>query len=318
MVRIHRVMNALVDPNRIKKIILAKQVGQFLERDQKDEERSAIEGVARMLVADISEHVRSTLAYFVRQAKSLPVDIAERIARDAENIAVPFLKETTVFSDKQLAKLVPSLQESAQVTLACRSDIGKLTVISLAAKGKKASVSYLLKNDSIKLSDTSAKTVAKRFQKNQVLLDALAQKDNLPLSVVKDIINRVSDEIRIHLITVYKIAPKIAQMVTGQTDTEVLLGRLSGASRSQIHGLVVDLRREDRLRMEDVIDFAERGELAYFESALAVCAELTVSQVRDALSLKDEARFRELLKRAEVEDDLFTRAYAVAKTRYQH
>lgn len=306
----------LVDPKRLQKIILARKVGLFLEKDQSEDERNAVEGVARMLAEDVSNHVRSTLAFALRQTRHLSKDIAEKIARDAEDISSTFLAETPAFTDEELSRLIPSLDEFARIVIAKRSDLGSLSAISIASNGDEGSVTYLLRNGNVAMHERSAKAVAKRFVKNQGLLDELSKREDLPLVVVKSIIDRVSEECRSSLISKFKVAPKVADLVTDQTRQDTLWQRLKNASRQQIHALAVEQKSSGQLDFVTVLTMAEKGCLPFLESALAVSAELTLAEVRDGLAMEDPGPFIQMMRRANIGTHLAPRILKIARVHY--
>jgi len=89
---------------QIEKLALARKVGVFLSEGQKpDRERRVVENVAQTLANDLSLEVRQTLAFELRRANHLPRDLAEHIARDAEEVSGQFLMHTEVFSPEDLA-----------------------------------------------------------------------------------------------------------------------------------------------------------------------------------------------------------------------
>ena len=89
----------LLNTAKLEKMMLAKKIGRFLTADQSDAERKGVEDAARVLVDDVSTQVREVLAFELRKCTILSHDIAEKIAKDIEQVAAPFLSLTTVFSD---------------------------------------------------------------------------------------------------------------------------------------------------------------------------------------------------------------------------
>jgi len=302
-----------VNPTRLKKMALARQVGSFLRSEPKNESREAIENVAMVLAEDISDDVRSTLAFELRLCEELPWELTDRIARDIEQVAAPFLMETPAMSGEHLAQLIPELQEFARVAIARRRELASEAQVALVEFGGEESVTYLVRNTRQEISSDGYSTFVNRFSANPDMMDKLSERADLPLTVVEAIIDKVSAHCRDALVDTYKVNAKTADKLTQSTRQESLVQRLQKASDAQVHAYVRDLRDTRRLTHKFVLDVAERGVIQVMESALALEAELTISEVRMRLRLDDKKAFVEMLKKAGVTKELAPRYLALAK-----
>ncbi len=68
-----------------------------------DEERAEAHKILRLMARDAAEQVRRALAVTLKSSPLIPRDVATRLARDVESIAVPLLNYSPVFSDDDLA-----------------------------------------------------------------------------------------------------------------------------------------------------------------------------------------------------------------------
>src|ERR1700689_3040403 len=71
-----------------------------------DEERAEAHQILRLMARDAAEQVRRALAVTLKASPLIPRDVANRLARDVESIAVPMLNFSPVFSDEDLAEIV--------------------------------------------------------------------------------------------------------------------------------------------------------------------------------------------------------------------
>ena len=71
-----------------------------------DDERAEAHRILRVLARDAAEQVRRALAVTLKASPLVPRDVANRLARDIESIAVPVLNFSPVFSDEDLAEIV--------------------------------------------------------------------------------------------------------------------------------------------------------------------------------------------------------------------
>ena len=290
----------IVDAATLEKVVLTQRVATFLNDSEAGEKRTAIENVARMLAQDISLQVREALAFELRTCSFLPHDLAAKIASDVESVASPFLASTDAFSDIQLAGLVPHLEDHAHITIARRSDVGTQTCLAIVTVGTDQSVSFLVRNQEAQLDENICSTVVNRFGVSREMMDLLSQRVDLPLAIAEVIISKVSEDCRELLKSKYGVDAPLVDDIARGTKFEALWQQIAKATPAQIHGYVVDLRKDGRLTTDMLLEFAERGCLSFLESALALEAELTRGAVRDALYGSDMGEFVRLMKAANV------------------
>jgi uncharacterized protein (DUF2336 family) len=290
----------VVNAATLEKVVLTQRVATFLSDQDAGEKRAAIENVARMLAQDISLQVREALAFELRTCKLLPHDLAAKIASDVASVASPFLANTEAFSDVQLAGLIPHLEEHAHITIARRSDVGPHTCFAIVSVGSDKSVSFLVRNDQVTLPGDVSSTVVSRFGMSRDMMDLLAQRADLPLTVVEAIIDKVSDACREQLAKQYGISTPMVDDIARNTKSEAVWRQIEKASPAQIHGYVIDLRKSERLTPDMILEFSSRGCLSFLESAIALDAGLTLGAVREALYGGDTTAFVRVMQAADV------------------
>ena len=290
----------LMKADTLEKVVLTRRVSEFLHRSEDDEERAVIENVARMLAQDVATQVREALAFELRTCPYLPHDLAAKIASDVDDVAGPFLASTMVFSDSQLAGLVPHLEEHAHVTLARRKDIGTSTCEALVTFGSEKSVSYLVRNEAAPLNEKVLSKVVQRFPERQTLMDQLSARPELPISIVSQIIDKVSDKYRCLLEGQYGLTSDVSDNLMRTAASKTVWNMIENASEKQIHTYVGDLRAQKRLSVDLMLDMAERGSIAFLASALAYRSGLTLSTAKEMLHSNESGLFVGLMKQADI------------------
>jgi len=284
----------------LEKVVLTRRVSEFLHRSKDDKQRDVIENVARALAQDIAVNVREALAFELRTCPYLPHDLAAKIATDVESVSGPFLASTTVFSDSQLAGLIPHLEEHAHVSIAKRSSLGGSTCEALVTFGSEKSVGYLVRNDKVRLNERVLSSIVKRFSDRSGLMDQMSKRSDLPLSVVKAIIDKVSDTFRCLLEGQYGLTADIADELMRSSASRAMWAKISVANEQQIHAYVRDLRSQGRLTIDLTLDMAEKGSIAFLESALAYRSGFTLAATKNMLHGGDSELFVGLMKKAEI------------------
>eukprot|EP01005_Ploeotia_sp_CARIB1_P001389 NODE_323_length_950_cov_385.222357_g316_i0.p1 GENE.NODE_323_length_950_cov_385.222357_g316_i0~~NODE_323_length_950_cov_385.222357_g316_i0.p1 ORF type:complete len:286 (-),score=32.29 NODE_323_length_950_cov_385.222357_g316_i0:10-867(-) len=274
----------IVNAATLEKVVLSQRIAAFLnDPDKPEEQRTTVENVARMLAQDIAQQVREALAFELRNCRYIPHDLAAKIAADVESVSSPFLATTEAFTDVQFAGLIPHLEEHAHITIARRPDVGPQTSMAIVSVGSEKSVSFLVRNDHIDLPEEVCGKVVKRFGEQQPMMDMLSKRVDLPLVIVEDIVERVSNECRTVLVEHYELSEPLAEELMLASKFEAIWHQLEKASPSQVHAYVIDLRKSGRLTTDMILEFASRGKLTFMESAIALDCGLTLGAVREAL-----------------------------------
>lgn len=292
------------DQKHIEKVVLAKKVGQFLSKEQLEDERKVVENVARALAADISDAVREALSFELRTSPDLPSDLAEKIALDVEDVASPFLAETPVFSDEQLAKIVLAVGDNVRVTIARRPNLPGTVTSALAKVGNEKVVRNVVRNPTAEMPEEACTHVINRFPSSLRLLDFLAERDDLPISIVADLVDKVSEACRESLTKNYNISAAQASKLTGAAAERVHTEALGRASYAQVQRYVRDLLRRGDLSDAMILEKIRDGDLMFFEVAMAERVHVPVTNVKVVLRSHREKGLQRLLGKAGIEREL--------------
>ncbi len=283
---------------QLEKIVLARKVGAFLNEDHHPpEERKVVESVAMKLAKDISMEVRQTLAFEIRRARTLPKDLAERIARDVEDVSSPFLEQTEAFSPEDLAQLARELQEHARIAIARRNHVPSIVAVAIAEAGGERSVTFLLRNPGAEMAEASG-IVLERFHHHRAMMDLLARRPDFPVALVSRIIDRVGEAARRELIERYGAPEKVAREATRLAEAESLVRWIIHAS----HGALNDYIRQkealgaftDRLLAE----LTRRGGVRLMISYMVHLTGLDLEVVDKIIRHGQDEHIRKLLRRA--------------------
>ncbi len=83
----------LRDPSEVNRARIARKVGASIGSDELTaNERAVAEEIIRVFARDAIVHVRIALAEGVKFTEALPRDIAQRLAHDVAEVAVPILQ----------------------------------------------------------------------------------------------------------------------------------------------------------------------------------------------------------------------------------
>jgi uncharacterized protein (DUF2336 family) len=88
--------------------------------------------ILRIMAADAAELVRRALAVTLQKSSLLPRDVALKLARDVESVALPVLKFSPAFTDADLVEIVRLGGPVRQMAIAKRPNLSARVADSLA------------------------------------------------------------------------------------------------------------------------------------------------------------------------------------------
>ncbi|HSR72956.1 MAG TPA: DUF2336 domain-containing protein, partial [Kiloniellales bacterium] len=185
-------------------------------------DRRAAEELARQLAEDAIDLVRQELSRAVRHSKSLPRDVAMRIAHDFDSIACPFLEVTEVFSEVDWQQLVLTVSRSARVAIARRPDLTEDVVGTLLQVGDAVVAETLAGNTRAPLSDPACRLIMDRFADSPWVLESLADRPSLPPEIALHLIRKVSGAARRKLAERYKLPEATDSTVADAANQAIL------------------------------------------------------------------------------------------------
>lgn len=294
-----------IDRTQLNKVVLAQRVGKSYAVKPKEAEAIVIAGLARALAEDISALVRETLAFEVRRSQFLPKEIATIIAKDIESVAGPFLEATEIFTDKELSKIVPIVEEFARISIAKRRKITHPLTVSLIKHGSEKSVIYLVRNKGSEFQIGACSMLMDKFSKSEDLLNQFSARDDLPIGAVYILSQKVSAEFREKLVSHYKISLDHASYLTNESSEQVLSDTLKEAPIGKIQTLVNDLASSNRLTPELILNYTRRGNLAFFEASISKLTGLPFDNVKRLIEESGFTVLIKLLEKAEIPESHF-------------
>lgn len=301
------------------RVDLARKVGMHLgPMNRNAKKRDAAIRIARALISDLCTQVRETLAFELRTCPDLPKTVIAKIVCDIDDIAVPFLRISPALTDELMAELVPLLSDNAQLTVASREDIGEHTCKELMNFGERKTILALLGNPGVKVDEDFVHQLNMRFEGDQNLMNTVAKRDNISLSIIKLIIDKVSEHFRNELVARYGIQYQDAGDHVQNSAYETIWKRLCSVSPAQIHAQVIDLRANKQLPPELILAMAERGSASFLESSLALEAGKTLLEIRETLQLGNPRLSIELIKAAGIPENLVPNFLKAAKLLYHN
>lgn len=238
-----------------------------------DEDRVQAQEILRVMAADAAELVRRALAVTLKTSDILPHDVAMKLARDVESIALPVLNFSPVFTDDDLAEIVRVGGPVRQVAIAKRPKVSEKVTAALVEHGSETAVETVCANDNASFSDRSLQQALSKFEKSEQVLAAIAYRSVLPMSVTERLIDMVGDQVREHLLNHHALSPEVALQIAISSTERATIDLVDQAGRAaDPKAFAAHLRKAERLSPSLLLRALAHGHMTFFECGLAELA----------------------------------------------
>src|SRR6185437_3506015 len=133
------------------------------------------------------------------EEQATAAEILRVMAGDVEAICVPMLGCSPAFTDDDLAKIVRLGGPVRQLAVARRPILSRTVTDAIAEHGSGRAVAAACANDNADFAEAALGQVIARFEASERVLQAVAYRKVLPLSVTEKLVSLVSDQVRDHL-----------------------------------------------------------------------------------------------------------------------
>ena len=123
---------------------VARVLGDALNADLSETERSVAEDIVRILCGDVIEAVRTALAQSVASSPHLPRSVAQRLAMDIEEVSIPVLELSSVLTDDVLMEVIGKGTPRQVEATAKRSHVSDVVGDAVVERGHVPAISLLI------------------------------------------------------------------------------------------------------------------------------------------------------------------------------
>jgi len=254
--------------------IAAHRICRHIDRTElTDQEREEAYEILRLMAADAAELVRRALAVTLKSSPLVPRDVANRLARDIESIALPMLGHSPVFSDEDLTEIVRLGGPVRQVAIARRPALSEKVTGAIVDFGVEKAVEAACSNDKAEFSERSLEKAVAKFEKSAPVLTAIAFRQVLPMAVTEKLIDLVGDSVRDHLVSHHALSPEMALTIAMGAKERATLDLVDQAGRAaDLRSFVAHLNKAGRLSASLLLRTLAHGHMSFFEWGVAELA----------------------------------------------
>ncbi|MCB9957591.1 MAG: DUF2336 domain-containing protein [Rhodospirillaceae bacterium] len=301
------VSRLLKDPSADARAALAPKLAGHLESESLSQGEFAIaHDILNMMARDTAVIVRRALADNLKHTHNLPRDVALTLARDIDDVALPILETSQVFTDEDLVELVREVPEAKQMAIARRNSLSAPVTDALIQTDNREVVRTVVRNGGADITEHSLNRVLDRFGDAEDIQDPMVRRRELPLTVAERLVSRVSDHLKTYLMTHHELSADTASelvMKARERATVNLLG--PDADELDVERLAAQLHANGRLTPTLVFRALCVGDLAFFEHSMAQLAGVPVVNARTLLHDRGPLGLKSLYDKAGLPEGLF-------------
>ena len=243
------------------------------DADLTQEERTHAESIIAIMAQDAAVLVRRSLAVALKNSPSLPRDIANKLSRDVESIALPVILNSPVLTDSDLVEIVRTCPPAKQVAVASRETISVTVTGAIAQFAVPAAVERALANDNAAFDIEGLDAALERFSGMSQITAAMVRRNELPVAITEKLVTLVTGELFDHLVNNHELPPQIAiDLAVGSRERATLDIVEQAGRQNDVRRFVQQLNLNGRLTPSLLMRGLCLGHIDFIEHAMAELA----------------------------------------------
>lgn len=298
----------LKDDSADSRVSVLEKVSKHYNADNFGErERDIAEQIFRLLMKDTVVRVRETLSERIRENPNIPRDIVFHMANDVDSVALPVLAVTEVLSDSDFVKIIEATRDLDKlVTISKREGVSERVSEALVETKYPDVITSLLQNDQAVIAERSLSKVVDEFRRDPSVIDAMAARASLPMTLVERLVNEASEAVANQLKDKYQLSNEQVDSDTAASRDDIMLRMLKhDLPQDELMALVRQMAATERLTSSLVMTALCRGQLNFFTAAMAHYANISFVNARKLISDKGEYGFRGLFEKSGLPESMF-------------
>lgn len=302
------VRKLLSEPVAETRVALARKIGRgYGSGELSKKELEVAEQIFRLLLKDTTVQVRSALAESLKDDPSVPKDIIKTLAKDVDEVSTPVIESSTVLEDDDLIELIKNNTEiTKHIAIANRKHVSYSVADALVETENEQVVGSLVLNEGAEISEKGFKKALMDFPQSSLIPGNMSKRSNLPVSVVENLLNIVSDAVAQELKGKYKGVARRLDEEAQKTREKMTLTLLeTTVEPKEVQAMVNQLHQNGRLTPSIILTALCRGNFNFFEISLAKMADIPTTNARKLINDKGALGFRSLYKKAGLPESMF-------------
>jgi uncharacterized protein (DUF2336 family) len=268
-------------------------------------ESGIADDIFRQLLARAEVQVRAVLAKNLSQTQKLPAELARRMANDVSEVACPVLEHSNALSDDELIGLISDDAEKLRA-IARRETVSEPLSDALVETRIESVVGTLVQNEGASISERTFEKIVERHGDSAEVVEPLLQRGAIPLAVVDQVIDRLSETMRQDLELKYGNLAELKEMRQAlEKSLELTSLKMLGFTSSD-EELMRVLKHLDGSNKLSPFAALSTANLQLFEVSLSRLLRVPLRNVH--MLVVDPEGFRQAYSQAELPESLFEAA----------
>jgi uncharacterized protein (DUF2336 family) len=209
----------------------------------------------------------------MKNSLKLPRDVANKLARDMESIALPILEHSPVLSDSDLIEILRAAGPNRQIAIAGRQSLSAMITGEIAESGVPAALERALANDGALFDEEGLERSLERMADRPAIIDAMVERRKLPTTIVEKLLAHATGAAFDHLVNHHALPPQLAiELASGARERATIDLIDQAALQSDIGRFVEQINLQGRLTPSLMMRAICRGHIDFVEHALAELA----------------------------------------------
>lgn len=275
------VAKLLAEPSaRARSELVGKLAVEIDSPTLKDSEIQIAQDIVRIMAKDAEASVRQALAESLRKAARMPHDVAVKLANDIESVALPILQDSQVLTDEDLVAIVNSGAASKQEAIASRPVVSEKLSEALITVAPEKVVAKLMDNAGARISEPSLNKAVDRFAESDLVKGKIVMRPTLPVAVTERLVTMVSENLKEYLVRHHEMSPTMAANLVLQSRERATIALSDRSTDEELEKMVVQMHKNNRLTPSIILRAICMGDIAFFEMAMAVMANVPIVNAR--------------------------------------
>ncbi len=255
----------------------AHKICRCIEEGQlSPEERAHAEGIIAIMAADAAVLVRRALSVALKNSPKLPREIANKLARDVDSIALPIVLNSPSLTDADLVEIVRACPPAKQIAVACRETLSPTVTGAIAQFAIQEAVGRALANDNAIFDEAGLNATLDRFAGVSAITSTMVHRGELPLAITEKLVSLVAGEAFDYLVNNHELPPQIAIDLAMGARERITIDIVEQAVRQRDIGrFVQQLNLNGRLNPSLLMRGLCLGHIEFVEHAMAELAGMT-------------------------------------------
>lgn len=241
-----------------------------------EDERAHAEGILAIMAQDAAVLVRRALAVALKNSPKLPNDLANKLARDIESVALPVILNSPMLTDADLIEIVRTCPAKKQVAVASRETLSTAVTGAIARYADEVAVERAVANDNALFDAEGLGVTLERFSGVSSIMSAMVHREELPVVITEKLISLVTGEVFDHLVNNHELPPQVAIDLAVGARERATIDVVEQASRQRDVGrFVQQLNLNGRLTPSLLMRGLCMGHMDFVEHAMAELAGMS-------------------------------------------